>query len=198
MAVAALIDGAANRVRVEQQRAAAESTPRATGVSSSTFAEGERGREQQRRNVVHALIAAVLQMAQDARLPAPDRPVTIRNFMLASSFFCSVFAQNTNLRLELHAGLLKDALLHLPHQFEHVARRRAADVDDKARVLLADLRAADGEAAQAAVVDELGGEMPLRALKRAACAGQRERLLLPARFGTFLHPRADGFQGRRA
>ena len=67
VAVAALIDGAANRVRVEQRAAAGIHAEGDGRIQLHLFAEGERGREQQRRNVVHALIAAVLQMAQDAR-----------------------------------------------------------------------------------------------------------------------------------
>ena len=93
-------------------------------------------------------------------------------------FIC---AENANLRLKLHARLLEDALLNLPHQLKHIARRCAADVDDKPRVFFAHLRAADGQAAQTAVVDELCREMPFRTFKRAACAGQIQRLFFPPR-----------------
>ena len=88
-------------------------------------------------------------------------------------------ADESDLRFERYACLSLDARLDVLYKAENIGRGSAAAVDYESRVLLADLRAADGEAAQAAVVDELGGEMPLRALKRAARAGQRERLLLP-------------------
>lgn len=65
MAVAALIDGAANRVRVEQRAAAGVHAERHGGIQFHLFAEGESRREQQRRNIVHALIAAIFQMAQN-------------------------------------------------------------------------------------------------------------------------------------
>ena len=60
-------------------------------------------------------------------------------------------------------------------------------------MFFAHLRAADGQAAQTAVVDELCREMPFRTFKRAACAGQIQRLFFPPRPGACFHPRADGF-----
>ena len=90
-----------------------------------------------------------------------------------------VFAQNTYLRLQLHAGLRPHHLLHMRHQRQKI-RRSAAAVQQKARVLLADLRPADGAALQPALVNERRGIIALRALEGAARAGIIQRLLSSA------------------
>ena len=87
-----------------------------------------------------------------------------------------VFAQNTYLRLQLHAGLRPHHPLHMRHQRQKI-RRSAAAVQQKARVLLTDLRPADGAALQPALVNERRGIIALRALEGAARAGIIQRLL---------------------
>ena len=68
MTVAALVDGVDDGFRVEQRTAAGIDAQRDGGIHLDLFAERKGGREQQRRNVIHALVAVILQMAQDARL----------------------------------------------------------------------------------------------------------------------------------
>ena len=59
-----------------------------------------------------------------------------------------------NFRLEPDAAVLQNALLHLTEQLQHVCGGRAAAVDNKARVFFRDLRAADRQALQPALVDQ--------------------------------------------
>ena len=88
MAVAALIDGAANRVRVEQRAAAGIHAEGDGRIQLHLFAEGET-----RARAAAAECCPCIDSrcppdgAGRSVLPAPDRPVTIRNFMLASPSF---------------------------------------------------------------------------------------------------------------
>lgn len=100
-----------------------------------------------------------------------------REFAAALS---GVLAEDAHLRLQGDAGRGQHARLHLGHEGENVARGSAAEVDDEARVLFADLRVADAQALEPGVVDELCGERALGALERAARAGVFERLLFAA------------------
>ena len=56
--------------------------------------------------------------------------------------------EDDDLRLELDAGLAEDGVAHMHHEVVHLVRGRPADVHDKARVLLAHLRAAVAVALQ--------------------------------------------------
>ena len=77
-------------------------------------------------------------------LPAPDRPVTIRKFISTTA----LLLYHANLTFQHKAGLLLHDLFDLLSQFYHVGTGRAAAVDDKAAMFLADLRAAHGKARQ--------------------------------------------------
>ena len=102
-----------------------------------------------------------------------------------------VLAQNADFRLERHAVSVKDAGLNLLHQFKHVACACAAAIDDETGVLFTHLRIAHGQAAQAAVIDQLGGEIAFRTLEGASGAGVFQRLLFAAGLGQFIHARLD-------
>ena len=66
------------------------------------------------------------------------------------------------------------------HEPQHIVKRGPASVDDEARVFLAHLRAADGIALEARLIDERSGIAPRGALERAAGARQVERLAAAA------------------
>ncbi|CAN3960376.1 3-isopropylmalate dehydratase small subunit, partial [Dysosmobacter welbionis] len=82
-------------------------------------------------------------------------------------------------------------LLDLADQLLHVGAGGAAPVDDKARMLLADLGAAHRQPLQAALVDQRPGVIALRPLEGAARAGELQRLAGPALFQQLLHPAPD-------
>ena len=77
-------------------------------------------------------------------------------------------------------------------QFNDIVVCCAARIDRKAGMLSAYLRAADGVALQAALVNERRGIAAHGALERAACRGHIQRLTCRALFVHFLHARADG------
>ena len=72
---------------------------------------------------------------------------------------------------EVDGGGVEDTGLYFCHEVGHVIAGGVAGVDDEAGVLLRHLCAAHRQPLQAALVDEGGGIMPLRALERAAGAG---------------------------
>ena len=81
-----------------------------------------------------------------------------------------------DLRLQHDAGALPDARLYKLDRFENVGGRCAAGVDNEARVLFGDLRAAETFALEPDLFDERTGKIALRALERAAGGRQLERL----------------------
>src|SRR6266581_4203946 len=88
-----------------------------------------------------------------------------------------------HLDLELDAGFLRDGLADVLDDLEHVARGRVRRVDDVVRVQRRHLRGPDGEALQAALVDQRsGGARAARVLEHrpAARLVERRSRLAPA------------------
>ena len=81
---------------------------------------------------------------------------------------------------QLNALLLENYALYLVHHRHHVLKRSVAAVDNKTAVLFADLRSADGESLQTALLYERGCKVPIRTLERASAAREVQRLLVAA------------------
>ncbi|CAN3998389.1 V-type sodium pump subunit C, partial [Dysosmobacter welbionis] len=116
-------------------------------------------------HIVHDIKAHVLQKGGRLALPGPGEAGDDEDFHVRTAPFS---VDDPDLRLQPDAGLRKDPLLDLADQLLHVGAGGAAPVDDKARMLLADLGAAHRQPLQAALVDQRPGVIALRPLEGAA------------------------------
>ena len=78
---------------------------------------------------------------------------------------------------QLNALLLEDYALYLVHHRHHVLKRSVAAVDNKPAVLLADLRPADGESLQTALLYEPGRLNVLPQLGKFSACLSRQRCI---------------------